>query len=128
MLDHTRGRGPGTWALLALGGAVLVVLLGWIIALMVGPVGRAGYGWGMMPWGGMMGAGLPVMLFMGLALLLFWAAVILGLVALVRWATRTAGERRAEPSDAMEEARHRYARGEITREEYEQLREDLGQR
>jgi putative membrane protein len=80
----------------------------------------------MMPWGGMMGAVLPVMLMMWLAMLLFWAAVVLGLVALVRWAARLPWGHREEESDALEVARRRYARGEITREEYQRLRDELG--
>ena len=127
MWERTHGRGPGTWALIALGAAVLLMLLGWIVAAVVGPGGHAGYGWGMMPWGGMMGAALPVMLMMWLAMLLFWAAVVLGLVALVRWAAGLPWGHRAEESDALEVARRRYARGEITREECQRLRDELGQ-
>ena len=102
------------------------MLLGWILAAVVGPGGHAGYGWGMMPWGGMMGAALPVMLMMWLAMLLFWATVVLGLVALVRWAARLPWGHREEESDALEVTRRRYARGEITREEYQRLRDELG--
>ena len=50
MMEQTHRRGPGTWALIALGGAVLLMLLGWIVAALVGPGGHVGpgYGWGMM--------------------------------------------------------------------------------
>src|SRR5438270_2260929 len=61
------------------------------------------------------------------AILLFWAAFVLGLVALVRWAAGLPWGHREEESDALEVARRRYARGEITREEYQRLRDELGQ-
>ena len=127
MMEKTHRRGPGTWALVALGGAVLLLLLGWILAALIGPGGHMGsrYGWVTMPWGMMTGAALPAMLMMWLAMLLFWVAVILGLVALVRWAAGLSWGGRAEPTDALEVARRRYARGEITREEYQRLRREL---
>ena len=62
-----------------------------------------------------------------LGVLLFWAAVVLGLVALVRWTAGLPWGHREEESDALEVARRRYARGEITREEYQRLHDELGQ-
>ena len=71
-------------------------------------------------WGGMM--------FGGFLFLLFWVAVI----ALVVWAiakVARGGERVSSPSGArpgpLDIARERYARGEISREEFEQLKQDL---
>jgi len=127
MMEQTHRRGPGTWALIALGGAVLLMLLGWLLAALIGPgVHRgSGYGWGMMSWGPWAGAALPAMVAMLLAMLLFWGAVILGLVALVRGAAGLSTGGRAEQADAMELARRRYARGEITHEEYQCLRREL---
>ena len=134
MLELQRRRGHiglGTWALVALGGSLLLMLLGWATA---GPAGQAagvgsGYG-GMMPWagyGGMMGGSGGMGTLMLLSMLLFWAAAILGLVALVRWAaglpwgrTEAMGD-----TDALEVTRRRYARGEITRDEYLRIRDDL---
>jgi len=80
-----------------------------------------------MPWGGMMGVALPVMVVMLLGVLLFWAAVVLGLVALARWVAGLPWGHREEESDALEVAQRRYARGEITREEYQRLLDELGQ-
>jgi putative membrane protein len=123
------------WALIALGGSVVLMLLGWAMA---GPAARSvgygsGYG-GMMPWAGMMGGGGwmgTLMPLMALGMLLFWAAVILGLLALIRRASGLPGGR-AEglagttgETDALEVARRRYARGEITRDEYQHIRDDL---
>ncbi len=71
------------------------------------------YGWGMMGgWGGM------------LVMLLFWVALILVIVWVVRAIIG------ASPGGASSNARSildaRYARGEITRKEYEQMKKDIG--
>lgn len=120
MDERRSGAGPGTWALVALGGAILAMLIGWAVAAAASPAGVGGP-WGMM--GGWFGATMPLA---GLAMLLFWVAVILGIVALVRWAARPHGPGSEETLDAFEIARRRYARGEITAEQYQRLRDDLG--
>ncbi|MCL5428683.1 MAG: SHOCT domain-containing protein [Chloroflexi bacterium] len=72
------------------------------------------YGWGMMGgWGGM------------LVMLLFWVALILIIVWVVRAAIGTnSGSGSASNARAILDAR--YARGEITRKEYEQMKKDIG--
>jgi putative membrane protein len=71
-------------------------------------------------WGGGMGFGWIFMI-------LFWALIILGIVALAKWlffaggAGGSAGSGKT-PLDILKE---RYARGEINREQYEQTRRDL---
>jgi putative membrane protein len=75
-----------------------------------------GWGWGM-------GFG-------GIFMILFWAVIILGIVALVKWLFSAGGSAglggfggsSKTPLDALKE---RYARGEINREQYEQMRRDL---
>jgi len=52
-----------------------------------------------------------------------WLAVIVGLVALVVWAARSSTKRRGGAHSEMLD--RRYARGEITREQYEQMKNDL---
>lgn len=71
--------------------------------------GFGGMGWG---W---VGLGIVHML-------LFWVLVILGIVTLVKWLA--AGPRTSEqrPIDIL---KARYARGEITREQFEQMRREL---
>jgi putative membrane protein len=56
-------------------------------------------------------------------MVLFWVPVIFGIVALAKWlsSTRDGGSAR-RPLDILQE---RYARGEINREQYEQMRRDL---
>lgn len=67
-----------------------------------------------------------------LFMILFWALVILGIVALVRWLMQESQARREQDGRALprdktplEIVQERYARGEIDREEYEQKRRDL---
>jgi putative membrane protein len=72
------------------------------------------------------GYGGPGFFGMGLAMLLFWALLIVGVIALLRW---LAGWRRGAPPErqsALNILAERYARGEIDRAEYEQKRRDLG--
>lgn len=70
-----------------------------------------GYGW--------MGLGWIFMI-------LFWALVIAGLVAIVRWlGARNNGGGNPRGKTPLEILQERYARGEIEREEYEQKRRDL---
>lgn len=72
------------------------------------------YGWGMMGgWGGM--------LFMAL----FWIALILLIVWVVRAVIGTSGTGNSGQSNARAILDQRYARGEITRKEYEQMRKDI---
>ncbi len=74
------------------------------------------YGWG---WGWMVIGGL--------LMIVFWVAVI----AVIVWGvTRIMRGREGDGGEsglsALEIAKRRYARGEITKEQYEQLKKDLG--
>ncbi len=103
--------------------------LGTIFVLLLFPAGslaqpgRAGTGpWDWHPmWGwGMWG--------MGIMMMIFWAAIIVGIVALVRWLW-TQGKGVAPTGDGKESpldiAKRRYASGEITKGEFESLKRDL---
>ena len=78
------------------------------------------FGW----WGGM-----AIMMFIGLAfMVLFWG----GFILLIIWAIRQiSGPRReaAPPSGGqtrpLDIARERYARGEITKDQFEKIKKDL---
>jgi len=62
------------------------------------------------------------MLWGGLMMLFFWG----GLVALVIWVVRSLiGREGPEREAAIEIARRRYAAGEITQQEFEQIRRNL---
>jgi putative membrane protein len=78
----------------------------------------------MMGFGGFGGLGLGMGLFGGVAMLLFWVAIIL----LVVWAVRGgfATQRPSEQESAVEILKRRYAAGEINQAEYEQARKALG--
>lgn len=59
-------------------------------------------------------------------MVLFWALVILGIAALIRWLlTQSSPGRRSRDKTPLETLQERYARGEIDREEYEQKKHDL---
>ena len=55
--------------------------------------------------------------------LIFWG----GIIFLVVWGIRAiaGGQRLAGPSDPMTVLKERYARGEMTREQYQQMKADL---
>lgn len=67
------------------------------------------------------------MVFGGILWIIFWATVIglavWGIARLLRSDRRV---HRGERDDALEIARTRYARGEITREQFDQIKKDLG--
>ena len=77
---------------------------------MMGPWMMGGYGWG---W------------FMPIIMIVFWGLVIWGIVALIRGLS-TGDSSRSTPADsALEILKRRYARGEITKQEYEDTKKDL---
>ncbi len=106
----------------------MTTLVSWLAAE---PLSQWGdYGWGMRP--GMMGWGGWGMSWVGQILMAaFWIAVIVGIVFLIRWlilSTRQsggAGAGQQSGDTALDILRQRYARGEIDRETYDQMRKDL---
>jgi len=74
--------------------------------------GFGGMGWG---W---IGLGMVHML-------LFWVLVILGIVVLTRWLA--GGPRDGLLPRAIDILKARYAKGEITREQFEQMKRDIGE-
>lgn len=82
-------------------------------------------GWNMGP--GMMGGwgiGWLSMIFM----LVFWALVIIGLIFLIKWLIQTARSGKdliPDGSRALDILKERYARGEISKEEFEEKKNDL---
>ena len=113
MDDTTRG-------LLVAVGVFLLVALG-LSALTGGMMGGHMFGPGLDGAGGWMwglGMGLG-----GLVMLLFWGVLIVGIVLAVRHAGGSGpGSHASTPLDVL---KRRYAAGEITREQYEQIRRDL---
>ena len=76
----------------------------------------SGFGW--------MGAGMLFQFLLGLGLL---SLAIVGMVFAARWLARASGEspRDRAVDDALEIVRTRYARGEISREDFDRLRREL---
>ena len=75
-----------------------------------------------MMWGAQEGMGWW-MVFGGIWMVIFWGAIIW----LIVWGVgQVSGGGRRSEDHPLEIARTRYARGEITREQFEQLRRDLG--
>jgi len=60
-------------------------------------------------------------LLMPIGMIIFWG----GVIALIIWAIRQSTEGRGGRGDAIDIARERYAKGEISREEFDQIRRDL---
>jgi putative membrane protein len=78
------------------------------------------WGWGMHPMWGFWGAwGLGMMLMM----MLFWVVVIVGVVLGIRRVLRLGPEPRSD--SAVEILRQRYARGDISKEEFDAKKRDL---
>lgn len=74
------------------------------------------------PWGwGMMGSGWGI--FMMLFMLLFWGAIVVGIVFLIRYLIHSRGGTSSE--DALDILKKRYAKGEIEKAEFEEKRKDL---
>jgi putative membrane protein len=115
---------------------VLVVLVGLVLlsATTVGGMMGGAMGPGMM-WGNGGQVGAPVIggwgsaIAMGvgwLMMLAFWAALIVGVVLLVRWAGGAAPGQAAH-EDPLAILQRRYAAGEIDEETYRRMRRDIEQ-
>ncbi len=100
-------------------GVVLLVILG-LGASLLAPY-SGGYGWGMMG-----GFGFPF--FGGLMMLIFWVLIIVGVVWLIQALARGGQSPFSPPSyeSPLDILRARYARGEITKDQFDQMRRDLG--
>lgn len=90
--------------------------------LLIGPLHAHQMGPGMMGWGYGMGW------FGTIIMAVFWVAILVGIVLLIRWliiSTRTEGRKAFEENSALEILKRRYAQGEIDKEEFEEKKKDL---
>lgn len=99
--------------------AALVTLLWALVPRVAEAQGPSEWPWGMHYMWGMWGIG------MGLVMLVFWGLVIAALVYAVRWLA-TQGRQQPRGESPLDIAKRRYASGEITREQFEALKRDLG--
>ncbi len=113
-------RGRDLW--IVIGAVVLIVLLFGLL------------GGGMMMGWGMMGPGIAGCCGFGfspwgwIVMLLFWALIVGGIALLVIWLfreTAPGAPAPAAPSRALDILKERYARGEITREQYEEMKREI---
>lgn len=61
----------------------------------------------------------------GIFMLIFWVLVIIGIVYLVKHFSENGKESEQKGNSAVEILKERYAKGEITKEEFEQKRKEL---
>ena len=80
-------------------------------------------GGGMMGWGGFGGYGMGIVgwIFM----LLSWGLIIVGLVLVVRWLWDQGRPGTGGIDSPLEILKRRYARGEISKEEFDRMKQDL---
>ncbi len=113
-------------------GTVIALIL--IVVLLVVLLGGLGMmGWGGFGMGGMMGSMGGFFNPLGVILsLVFWALIIAGGVLLVMWLVR--GLAGSSPTSTaatgpspLDILKMRYAKGEITKEQFEEMKRDLGE-
>lgn len=76
------------------------------------------WGGGMHPMWGVWGIGMMLMM------LVFWGVVVVGIVLGIRWLVSQGKEPRSSDS-ALDILRQRYARGDISKEEFDAKKRDL---
>lgn len=80
---------------------------------MMMPYGPGPWGWGWMVGGWIM-------------MLVFWGLIIAGIIVLARALTHRNVSGQPGPDSALEILRRRYAGGEITKEQFEEMKRTLG--
>ncbi len=83
------------------------------------------YPGGLMGWGGYGGYGMGIA--GGLFMLVFWGLIIVGLILVVRWLWDQGRHRSGygAGNDPLDILKRRYARGEISKEDYDRIKQDL---
>lgn len=126
-----------------IGVTIIIILLAVLVLGSVGMMGFGGFGMGpgMMGryggYGNMMGGfGFGGMLFGGLLMVLFWALVVGGAIWLVVTLARGGQNATSAPTTAVtplggqsviDIVKTRYAKGEITKEQFEEIKRDLSE-
>jgi putative membrane protein len=77
-------------------------------------------------WGWGYRGGLGVMSWAGpVFMLALWVLIVVGIIFFIRFMVRAGRSGRWQENNVLEILKRRYARGEITKEEFEQKRKDL---
>lgn len=79
-----------------------------------------------MMWNGVEGMGWGWIGLGAVHMVLFWVLVILGIDALVRLLGGGTRDEMPRQQNAVDILKARYAKGEITREQFEQMKRDIG--
>ncbi len=110
--------------------AIVVIVV--LAVLLFGGAGMMGFGgFGMMGPGMMGGYGSPYGFgynpIGSILSLVFWALILGGVVLLVVWLLRSANwtSQASSPDSAIEILKARYAKGEITKEQFDAMKRDL---
>lgn len=83
-----------------------------------------GQGYWMGPW--MMNWGFGLWWFMPFIMIAFWIVVIVGMVSLIRWLMRSERGREIKSEEtALDILKKRYAKGEISKEDFERMKKDI---
>ncbi len=112
---------------------IIIVVAIVLVLLLLGGVGMMGFGGfgmgpGMMGGNGMMGGYGYGFNPLGMILsLVSWALIIGGIVLLVVWFVRNSGKATSASSQApLDILKARYAKGEITKDQFDAIKRDLG--
>ena len=89
---------------------------------MMGGGGNPMMGYG--GWNNMMGGWGGFGILGWLSMLIFWILLILGVIALVRYLSAS-GKKESESKSPLDILKERYARGEINKKEFEEMKKDL---
>lgn len=78
----------------------------------------------MRPW--MMNWGFGLWWLMPFVMIAFWIVVIVGIISLIRWLARSERGREIKSEEtALDILRKRYAKGEISKEDFERMKKDI---
>jgi putative membrane protein len=116
--------GPGTTLRYSISAFAVFILGLYPIATTFAQQGRYD-GWGMGP--GMMG-NWGMGWFGGIFMIVFWILILVALVFVVRWLIQTTGRGKnsgQSGSRAIDILKERYARGEIDKAQFEDMKQDL---